>query len=221
MYFPFDAASGLYLQQDGFLDKEIIPAQQINPDERPVNQHWSWDRILRSCYIKQADLLQNMYWFHNDFGTEAVARHFNFYEPLTVHESSLSPCIHAILAARIGRRDKAYEMYLRTARLDLDDYNNDTRDGLHITSMGGTWMAFVEAFGGMRVINGKLHFNPFLPESWQAYSFRINFHDSHLEIQMGKHLKVINHNPGTVDAVIWGKEYRLEEKQELVISREL
>lgn len=220
MYFPFDAASGLYLQQDGFLDKEIIPAEQINPDERPVNQHWSWDRILRSCYIKQADLLQNMYWFYDDFGTGLVKKHFDFYEPITVHESSLSPCIHAILAARTGLRDKAYEMYLRTARLDLDDYNNDTRDGLHITSMGGTWMAFVEAFGGMRVMNGKLHLNPFLPESWKAYSFRINFHDSHLEIQMNQVLKIINHNPGSVDVVIWGKEYRLEEKQELVISCE-
>ncbi len=221
MHFPFDEASGLYLQQDGFLDKEIIPAGQINPDERPVNQHWSWDRILRSCYIKQADLLQNMYWFPDDFGTELIKKHFDFYEPITVHESSLSPCIHAILAARTGRREKAYEMYLRTARLDLDDYNNDTRDGLHITSMGGTWMAFVEAFGGMRVINGKLHLNPFLPESWKAYSFRINFHDSHLEIQMNQVLKIINHNPGPVDVVIWGKEHRLEEKQELVISRGL
>ncbi len=218
MYLPYDKASGLFLSQDGFLDKEIIPASRLDPDERPLNQHWSWDRILRSCYIKQADLLQNMYWFHDDFGNEVLKKHFDFYEPLTVHESSLSPCIHAILAARIGRRDKAYDMYLRTARLDLDDYNNDTRDGLHITSMGGTWMAFVEAFGGMRVIDGKLHLDPFLPAPWKAYSFRINFRNSHLEVQMNRVLKVINHNPGSVEVVIWGEEYMLEKKQELVIN---
>jgi len=219
MYFPYDEASGLFLQQDGFLDKEIIPADRIDPAERPINQHWSWDRILRSCYIKQADLLQNMYWFPEEYSKEILKKHFDFYEPISVHESSLSPCIHAILAARTGMREKAYEMYLRTARLDLDDYNNDTRDGLHITSMGGTWMAFVEAFGGMRVIDGKLYLNPFLPDSWQAYSFRINFHDSHLEIQMNDVLKVINHNPGSVEAIIWGKEYVLEEKQELILQK--
>ncbi len=220
MYFPYDRSLGIFLQQDGFLDKEIVPASRIDPSQRPVNQHWSWDRILRSCYIKQADLLQNMYWFHDDFGNDVVRKHFDFYEPITVHESSLSPCIHAILAARIGRKEKACEMYLRTARLDLDDYNNDTRDGLHVTSMGGTWMAFVEAFGGVRVISSQLHLDPFLPDSWQAYSFRINFHHSHLEIQMNEVLRVINHNPGSVEVVIWGKGYHLDEKQELILQKE-
>ena len=221
MYFPFDEKSGLFLQQDGFLDKEIIPVDELDLNERPINQHWSWDRILRSCYIKQADILQSMYWFEDEYGQESLTKHFDFYEPITVHESSLSSCIHGILAARIGRPEKAYEMYLRTARLDLDDYNNDTEDGLHITSMGGTWMAFVEAFGGMRVKNGQLHLNPFIPGSWENYSFKINFHGSHLEIQMGEELKITNHNPGAVSVMIWGKKYELPEKQELVLKNQL
>ena len=219
MYFPFDADLGVFLQQDGFLDKEIIPAELISPEERPINQHWSWDRILRSCYIKQADTLQSLYWFQDEYDTETLRRHFDFYEPVTVHESSLSSCIHAILAARIGRKDKAYELYLRTTRLDLDNYNNDTDDGLHITSMGGTWMAFVEAFGGVRVKNGRLYLNPFLPDSWKAYSFRINFHESHLEIRMSGELEVINHNPGVVEVTIWGKEYVLGERQKLILEK--
>ena len=218
MYFPYDEKRRIFLQQDGFLDKEIVPAEQIDPEERPINQHWSWDRILRSCYIKQADTLQSMYWFQDDYDQETLRRHFDFYEPLTVHESSLSSCIHAILAARIGRKNKAYEMYLRTARLDLDDYNNDTRDGLHITSMAGTWMAFVEAFGGMRVRNGRLYLDPFLPDSWNAYAFRINFQNSHLEVRMSDELKIFNHNPGSVGLTIWGKEYLLEGKQKLILE---
>ncbi len=219
MYFPYDKERQIFLQQDGFLDKEIVPAEQIDPDERPINQHWSWDRILRSCYIKQADTLQSLYWFQCDYDQETLRRHFDFYEPLTVHESSLSSCIHAILAARIGRKNKAYEMYLRTARLDLDDYNNDTRDGLHITSMAGTWMAFVEAFGGMRIRNGRLYLDPFLPDSWNAYSFRINFHNSHLEVSMSDELKIFNHNPGSVGLTVWGKEYLLEGKQKLILEK--
>ncbi len=221
MYFPYDEQSGLYLQQDGFLDKDIVPVNQMDQKQRPINQNWSWDRILRSCYIKQADTLQSFYWFQDEFDLETLAWHFDFYESITVHESSLSPCVHGILAARIGRREKAYELYLRTARLDLDDYNNDTEDGLHITSMAGTWMAFVESFGGMRVKNGQLLLDPFIPESWESYSFRLNYRGSHLEIQMSDELKITNHNPGSVSVTIWGKEYELVENQKLVLNKEV
>ena len=220
MYFPYDFNRKIYLQQDGFLDKELIPASQLRPEDRPINQKWSWDRILRSPYIKQADTLQSIYWFEDDFDRESIERHFDFYEPLTVHESSLSCCIHSILAAAIGRQEKAYEMYLRTARLDLDDYNNDTCDGLHITSMGGTWMAFVQGFGGMRVKNGKLNFNPFIPDGWNSYSFRLNLRGAHLEIiikQSDFHL--FNHSKNDIELVVHGKQYHLSAKTELTIKQ--
>ena len=95
---------------------------------------------------------------------------FDFYEPSTVHESSLSPCVHSILAT-LGRYEKAYKMYLRTSRLDLDDYNREVHEGLHITSMGGTWMSVVYGFGGMSILEGLLCFDPALPENWEALSF--------------------------------------------------
>ena len=219
MYFPYDFTRKIYLQQDGFLDKELIPASQLDPRDRPINQKWSWDRILRSPYIKQADTLQSIYWFEDDFDAESLKRHFDFYEPLTVHESSLSSCVHAILAASLGRQEKAYEMYLRTARLDLDDYNNDTCDGLHITSMGGTWMAFVQAFGGMRVRNGKLHFNPFIPDGWDSYSFRLNFRGAHLEFNMNKsHFRLINHSKENLELAVHGNPYSLLPKKELILE---
>ena len=120
--------------------------------------------------------------FEDQYDTDTLSRNFNFYEPLTVHESSLSASIHCILANSIGNHSLAYDMYLRTARLDLDDYNSDTRDGLHITSMGGTWMAIVEGFAGLRISNGKLKLNPSLPESWQSYSFRIIYREALLKI---------------------------------------
>jgi maltose phosphorylase len=186
IYLPFDSKKKIYLQQDGFLDKDLKPAAEIPQAERPINQHWSWDRILRSPYIKQADTLQSMFLFEDNFDKETIKRHFDFYEPLTVHESSLSPCIHTILASAIGYKEKAYDLYLRTARLDLDDYNNDTQDGCHITSMGGTWMAFVKGFGGMRIRKGRVSFAPFIPQNWTAYSFRINFRNSVLEIKVNK-----------------------------------
>ena len=220
MYFPYDFNRKIYLQQDGFLDKELIPASLLKPEDRPINQKWSWDRILRSPYIKQADTLQSIYWFEDDFDRESIERHFDFYEPLTVHESSLSSCIHSILAAAIGRQEKAYEMYLRTARLDLDDYNNDTSDGLHITSMGGTWMAFVQGFGGMRVKNGKLNFNPFIPDGWNSYSFRLNFRGAHLEIIINQSdFHLVNHSKTDIELVVHGKQYHLPAKTDLTIKQ--
>lgn len=207
MYFPYDEENRLFMQNDGFKDKELIPVSKLPGENLPINQKWSWDRILRSCYIKQADTLQSMFWFENDFSEADLKRHFDFYEPLTVHESSLSPCVHSILAAKIGYEEKSYEMYLRTARLDLDDYNNDTDDGLHITSMGGTWMAFVMGFGGVRVKNGRLIFHPFLPQKWKSWSFRINYRGDHLEVTMKKGLFiVVNHSETSAQVEVWNKQ---------------
>lgn len=206
MYFAWDEKRQVYLQQDGFLDKDLMPASELNPEERPIHQNWSWDRILRSPYIKQADVLQSFFWFEDQYETEVIERHFDFYEPLTVHESSLSSCVHTVLAAKIGRPKKAYEMYLRTARLDLDDYNNDTEDGLHITSMGGTWMAFVIGMGGMRVLNNELHFNPILPEGWSGYSFKINFRGAHLKIKVSQHqVEIRNLSEQEINLSVHGK----------------
>lgn len=220
MYFPRDEKRGIYLQQDGFLDKELIPVAELPASERPINQKWSWDRILRSPYIKQADTLQSLYLFQEDFTMDELKRHFDFYEPLTVHESSLSPCVHSILAARIGMPGKSYEMYLRTARLDLDDYNNDTEDGLHITSMGGTWMAFVMGLGGLRVVNGKLTFNPFLPKNWLSYSFRIDFGGAHLQLVKQRGVfTIINHTDVEVSATVWGRETVIKRNSETVIQK--
>lgn len=211
MHFPFDDKKQVYLQQDGFLDKELIPVSELPDSEKPINQKWSWDRILRSCYIKQADTLQSMFWFEDDFTESLLKRHFDFYEPLTIHESSLSPCVHSILAAKIGYREKSYEMYLRTARLDLDDYNNDTDDGLHITSMGGTWMAFVMGFGGMRAKNNQLVLNPFLPQNWKSYQFRVDFRGAHLVFKKEKNLlTIVNYSSATVQLEVWGKAFGLE-----------
>ena len=184
MYFPFSEEHGVFLQQDGFLDKELIKVSDLDKSQRPINQKWSWDRILRSPYIKQADTLQGFYFFEDDFTKEQLEKHFDFYEPFTVHESSLSPCVHAIQAAALGRMDQAYQFYLRTSRLDLDDYNKEVHEGLHITSMAGTWMSIVEGFGGMRVKNNQLHFEPRIPEQWKGYSFKVNFRNAIVKVEV-------------------------------------
>ena len=174
MYYPEEVELGIFVQHDTFLDKELMPASDIPAGERPINQHWSWDHILRSCFIKQADVLQGLYFLNHLYDVETIRRNFDFYEPMTVHESSLSPCVHSILAAQLGYRQKAVEMYQRTARLDLDNINNDTDDGLHITSMAGSWLAIAHGFAGMRTTDG-LSLSPFLPDAWQGYAFQFHY----------------------------------------------
>jgi maltose phosphorylase len=187
MYFPFSEEHQVYLQQDGFLDKELVRVVDLDKTQRPINQKWSWDRILRSPYIKQADVLQCFYFFEDHFSKAELKNNFEFYESFTVHESSLSPCVHSIQAAALDKMDMAYTFYLRTSRLDLDDYNKEVEEGCHITSMAGTWMSIVEGFGGMRIKNDALHFEPKIPTQWEGYSFKINFRNQILKVS-------INHN---------------------------
>ncbi len=190
MYLPEDETLGIFVQHDGYLDKDLTPVADLDPKNLPLNQNWSWDRVLRSPYIKQADVLQGIYLFGDHYTMEQKRKNFEFYEPLTVHESSLSPSIHAILAAELGFADKAVEMYERTARLDLDDYNNDTEDGLHINSMTGSWLAIVHGFAQMKTWNGKLSFAPFLPEVWTGYAFHINYRGRLLKISVGEKVEL-------------------------------
>ena len=211
MHEPFDTELGVYLQQDGFLDKEIIPVSELPKEQRPINQKWSWDRILRSCYIKQADVLQCFYFFEDHFSKEELRKNFDFYEPLTVHESSLSPCVHSIQAAKLDRMDQAYKFYLRTSRLDLDDYNKEVEEGCHITSMAGTWMSIVEGFGGLQIIDDKPSFTTRLPQEWDSFSFKINFRNQILNVQVAKTGTTITLEGKTPqDVIINGKAVTLE-----------
>ncbi|HEY2493461.1 MAG TPA: glycoside hydrolase family 65 protein [Paenibacillus sp.] len=208
MYYPYDAELNVFLQQDGFLDKDLTPVSELDPSNLPLNQKWSWDRILRSCYIKQADVLQGIFTLRDRFDLDTVKRNFDFYEPLTVHESSLSPCVHSILACELGYKEKAYEMYMRTSRLDLDNYNNDTEDGCHTTSMAGTWMSVVHGFGGLRIKDGQLHLSPFNPGYWKSFSFKVMFRTSRLKVTVSEHdVTVSNETDTPVQVNVHGNEY--------------
>ncbi len=211
MFLPRDEQLQIWLQQEDYMDKEQILVKDLDEKHRPLNQKWSWDRILRSCFIKQADVLQGIYFFEDDFDIDETRRNFEFYEPRTVHESSLSPCVHVILAASLGMNEKAYEMYLRTSRLDLDDYNNDTEDGLHITSMAGTWMSVVKGFGGMRVKNDQVHFNPFLPSQWKGFSFKVRFRNNVLKVKSTKKgTEISNVSGDSISVLVAGKAITIE-----------
>lgn len=186
MYEPYDKEWGIYLQQDGYQNKIMQTVDEIPEEELPINQHWSWDRILRSCFIKQSDVLLGMYLYREHFDLETVRRHYEFYAPKTVHESSLSLFVHCIIAARIGKIDEAYKHFMHATRLDLDDYNQEVHDGLHVTSMPGSWLALVHGFAGMHVRDRQLCFEPVLPGHWKKTQFTVNYLEHTLRVSIGQ-----------------------------------
>ena len=216
MYLPYDEDLDIIVQHDDFLDKEFIKVKDLPKENLPLNQKWSWDKILRSCYIKQADVLQGIYYFGDKFTKEQKKKNFDFYEPYTVHESSLSPSIYSVIASEIDNLEKAYELYSRTARLDLDNYNNDTEDGLHITSMSGAWLAIVQGFAGMRTYNGKLSFSPKLPKGWIGYSFNINYRENNIRISVTQdNIKIENLSGESFEVIINNKIYIVKDNIEI------
>jgi maltose phosphorylase len=220
MYLPSHYDLGIFLQQDGFMDKVQQTVKDLDPSERPLNQHWSWDRILRSVFIKQADVLQGIYFFEDEFDEETIRRNFDFYEPRCVHESSLSASIHAIIAARLHDIERAYTLYLRTARLDLDDYNREVKDGLHITSMAGTWLSIVEGFGGMRIRDDRVCFNPVIPSAWTSYSFIIRYRNNPFRVEVnGKTVNVVNLSQASIPLTVNGEQITLESSEEKMFYR--
>ena len=220
MFFPEDEKLGVFLQQEGYMDKDQILVKDLDTKQRPINQKWSWDRILRSCFIKQADVLQGLYFLEDRFDIDTIRRNFEFYEARTVHESSLSPCVHSVQASLIGDINKAYELYLRTARLDLDDYNHEVKEGLHITSMAGTWISIVEGFGGMRVRDNVLVFNPLIPEQWKSYSFKVWFRENVLKVNVnGKSITISNEEGPSIVVKVFGNEVSMSANETISIAK--
>ncbi|WP_040949313.1 glycoside hydrolase family 65 protein [Gorillibacterium massiliense] len=186
MFIPVDSERGIVAQDDSFLSKKRWDLENTPKDKFPLLLHYHPLVIYRHQVLKQADVILALYLQGNRFTFEEKQRNYDYYEPINTHDSSLSPCIHSIVAADIGRIDQAYDYFKRTVRMDLDDRNGNVGDGLHTASMGGAWLSIVCGFGGMRDYAGDLQFKPVLPGGWQGYRFRVTFRDRLLEVHVEK-----------------------------------
>ncbi|MCL4386617.1 MAG: family 65 glycosyl hydrolase domain-containing protein [Actinobacteria bacterium] len=176
----------IFVQFDGFFEKEQLTIYDVPHDQLPVVQHWSWDRINRVSLIKQADVILGLYLLSDHFTLNEKKENFIFYELRTLHESSLSPSIYSILASHIGLYDKAFELFKKSALYDLEDINNNTEHGLHITSMGGTCLSILEGFIGLKVKDDKIQISPYLPPEWKLLKVRVIFRERLLSISISK-----------------------------------
>ncbi|WP_410770815.1 glycoside hydrolase family 65 protein [Fontibacillus sp. BL9] len=210
MKIPQDQESGIYEEHDGFFDLPHLDIHSIPVTEFPLYSHWSYDRLYRYDMIKQPDVLMFMFLYSGQFPLEEKRANYDYYESRCIHESSLSPSIHSIIAAEIGRPEEAYKFFEFATRLDLDNYNRNTREGLHTTSIAAAWMNIVYGFGGMRSDGEKLVFNPSIPERWGQYSFPITFRGTKLAVEVNKEYAYFRAESGEpVEICLYGHSYRV------------
>jgi alpha,alpha-trehalose phosphorylase len=183
---PYDHERNVHEQDRGSTDREVWDFEASHRQKRyPLLLNAPYFQIYRKQVIKQADLTLALHWFGDSFTAAEKARAFDFYERLTVRDSSLSACTQAIVAAEVGHLDLAADYLAEAAMMDLRDLEHNTRDGLHIASLAGTWLAVVAGFGGMRDHGGRLSFRPQLPPGWTKLCFRLIWHDTRIRVDVG------------------------------------
>ncbi|GAB6098621.1 glycosyl hydrolase family 65 protein [Halanaerocella petrolearia] len=184
MYIPYDEDKQIHAQDDSFLDKAVWDFEATPEENYPLLLNYHPLVIYRYQVLKQADTVLTSFLLGDKFDLEQKKRDFDYYEPLTTHDSSLSSCIYGIMAAEVGYHEKAYNFFMETARMDLDNYHDNSQHGVHTAAMAGTWMGVVNGFAGMRIYEGELNFNPYLPEKWDSYKFNVNFKGRRLEVEV-------------------------------------
>jgi len=205
MYVPYDEKLKIIPQDDSFLHREPWDFRNTPHDHYPLLLFYHPLNIYRKQVIKQADVVLAMFLLGNSFSVEAKRRNFEFYDPLTTGDSSLSSCVEAIIAAQVGDTQKAIQYGIAALLMDLADVGGNVKDGCHIASMGGTWMMLTYGLGGMRDDNGTLSFWPRrAPEDNAVLRFPVTYRGQMLEVEIGQE-KV---------------EYTLREGKSLVIRHE-
>ena len=175
MFIPFDESLQVHPQHDGFTKYARWDFKGTPEDHYPLLLHYPYFQLYRKQVVKQADVVLAMQMRPEAFTPEQKLRNFDYYESITVRDSSLSPATQAVMAAEVGHLSLAYDYLAEAAFMDLQDREHNTKDGLHIASLAGAWTALVSGFGGMRTVRGQLCFNPKLPPGIARLSFRMRF----------------------------------------------
>lgn len=213
MYLPFDDKLQINPQDDSFLKKAVWDFEQTPKENYPLLLHYHPLTLYRYQVCKQADTVLAHFLLEDEQDFETIKHSFDYYEKITTHDSSLSSCIFSIMASKIGYHKKAYDYFIETARLDLDNTHGNTKDGLHMANMGGAWMAIVFGFAGLRIKETGLFLHPKIPKEWERFTFRIQYQGRKLEIQIDQQqiwITLVEGEPLKIK--LYGQEILLEKK---------
>lgn len=210
MVILYDDDTKLFEQHQGYYDLPHIEIDKIPVSEFPLYDHWSYDRLYRNDMIKQPDVLMMMYLYNQSFTYEQKLNNYNFYEPRTIHESSLSPSIHSVLALELGKLDQGLSFFGYATRMDLDDYNRNTKEGIHITSIASAWANIVYGFGGVRTDGELLKIAPCVPNNWQSYQFKMKYLGCNIKVNVDKKQVVITTDK-QIGITVYQKYWQIEQ----------
>jgi maltose phosphorylase len=208
-----DEQTGVFEQHAGYFDLPHVDLEHLPADQIPIYKNWAYVKIFRYNMVKQPDVLNLMYFFSQDYTLEEKRANYDFYEARTIHESSLSPSLHAILAVELGKLDDAYTFFSYGARMDLDNYNRNTEQGLHVTSAAGVWASMIFGYGGMRTDGDILILAPALPAQWRSYRFRVRYRGALLEVRVNaKQVQVQPLEGGPVTVRLYGNNCEIDSR---------
>ena len=218
MHIPYSSAFGIHPQDAVFLEREIWDLESTPPDKRPLLLHFHPLVIYRYQVLKQADVVLALFLQGNHFTPDEKLADFEYYDPLTTGDSTLSAVVQSILAAEVGYQDLALEYFLQSAFVDLGDLHHNAADGVHVASTGGIWTALVSGFGGMRDHFGKLTFDPRLPASWGELAFSLQWHGSQLDVAVTRsELRVSSKGGHAVEFGVRGDLFTVEPGEEVAV----
>jgi alpha,alpha-trehalose phosphorylase len=219
MYVPYDEEARVHLQDDAFLDREVWDFDHTPADKYPLLLHYHPLEIYRHQVIKQADVALAAFLVGHNFSFEDKQRIFDYYDPLTTGDSSLSKSVQSIVAAEIGRMETAATYFAEAVLIDLLDLAGNVRDGLHIASAGGVWMTLVYGFAGLRDHDTELRFRPAIPEGWEVLRFRLRRRDSVLEVEIRDETTTYRLlESGRLVVHHWGTEVVLATDEDVVLD---
>lgn len=219
MYLPFDEALGINPQDDTFLQKAVWDFEATPKENFPLLLHYHPLTLYRYQVCKQADTVLAHFLLEDLEDLETIRKSYNYYEKITTHDSSLSSCVYSIMASKLGLKQKAYDYFIETARLDLDNTHGNTKDGLHMANMGGTWLAIVFGFAGLRIKEEGIFLAPALPDKWEGYSFSFQFKGRKIWIEKTEkqlNMQLLAGEPLTL--TVYNQPYHLEKESSCMIK---
>jgi alpha,alpha-trehalose phosphorylase len=215
MFLPYDIELGIHGQDDSFLSKAIWDFANTTEEQYPLLLHFHPLTIYRYQVLKQADIVLAHFLLEEYADLETVKRSFDYYEKITTHDSSLSSCIYGIMASRCGYYDKAYDYFMESVRMDLDDTHGNTKDGLHMANLAGSCLGIINGFAGYRIKENGISIAPIVPKQFEGYKFKIHYLGSWLEIKVAECISVKLLMGNTTKITIYDHEYLVQDTIEV------
>ncbi|MES2867758.1 MULTISPECIES: glycoside hydrolase family 65 protein [Microbacterium] len=219
MFIPFSESLGIHPQDAMFLEREVWDLEHTPDDQRPLLLHYHPLVIYRFQVLKQADVVLALFLQGNHFTPEEKLADFQYYDPLTTGDSTLSAVVQSILAAEVGYQDLAREYFEHSLFVDLGDLHHNASDGVHVASAGGVWTALVCGFGGMRDHAGELSFDPRLPADWPSLSYPLQWQGTALQVTVTRdQLRVVARSGEPVTFTVRGGEHTVSTDDEVIVA---